>query len=116
MQRFGVLGIIQLFYMSQTRRLEMFRKKIYALSFVVFLTSNTCIASDKTLKYVSPGLRIGYEFGRGLTIGFKFSFGINTDYDFNNSAYYWVGAWDSCFITITIKRNFGQQLLLILAV
>ncbi len=66
----------------------MFRKKIYALSLVVFLISNSSIASDKTLKYVSPGLRIGYEFGRGLTIGFKFSFGINTDYDFNNSAYY----------------------------
>jgi len=68
----------------------MFRERIYVLSLVVFLISNSSIASDKTLKYISPGLRIGYEFGRGLTIGFKFSFGINinTDYDFDNSAYY----------------------------
>jgi hypothetical protein len=41
-------------------------------------------AGEKPIPYVSPGFRVGYEFGEGLTVGLKISLGINTDPEYWN--------------------------------
>jgi len=41
-------------------------------------------AGEKPIPYVSPGLRVGYEFGRGLTLGLKISLGFATEGDYFN--------------------------------
>jgi len=78
----------------EQRKIFMFTNKFYMFIFfvavIILITiSNTCIASDKSLKYISPGLRIGWEFGRGLTISLKISLGINTDPDFDDNPKYY---------------------------
>jgi len=47
------------------------------------------IATSKSFPYISPGLRIGWNFGRGLTISPKISFGINTDYNLGDDMKYY---------------------------
>jgi len=67
----------------------MFRIKEYIFGIIVLIISGSSIASDKSFQYVSPGLRIGWNFGRGLTISPKICFGINTDYDFGDDTKYY---------------------------
>lgn len=41
-------------------------------------------AGEKPIPYVSPGLRVGYEFGKGLTVGLKISLGVNAEGNYYN--------------------------------
>ncbi|MFO7890126.1 MAG: hypothetical protein R6V04_07280 [bacterium] len=55
-------------------------RALFFFFITLIIISSNCTASDNTF-YVSPGLRIGWDFGRGPTISLKFSFGINTNYN-----------------------------------
>jgi hypothetical protein len=52
-------------------------------SFMIFI-AGACHSSEKPIPYISPGLRIGYEFGNGFSVGAKISFGIFTDPGYYN--------------------------------
>jgi len=52
--------------------------------FCLLLVSGFCKSEERPLPYISPGLRIGYEFGRGFTFGGKLSLGISTDPEYYN--------------------------------
>ncbi|MFO7890124.1 MAG: hypothetical protein R6V04_07270 [bacterium] len=59
----------------------MYRNKGLCVFFIIILViSNNCTASDNTF-YISPGLRIGWEFGGGLTICPQLALGISIDLD-----------------------------------
>lgn len=49
-------------------------KKLLFLYFL--LIPGTCFTSDNTIKYISLGLRIGWDFGHGLTVGARVSLGL----------------------------------------
>jgi hypothetical protein len=52
--------------------------------FCLMLAAGVCRSGEKPIPYISPGLRIGYEFGNGFSFGAKISLGIYTDPGYYN--------------------------------
>jgi hypothetical protein len=52
--------------------------------FCLLLVSGLCKSEERPIPYISPGLRIGYEFGNGFSVGAKISLGIFTDPEYYN--------------------------------
>lgn len=68
--------------------MDMYKNRILGIFIIALIISGNCTASDNTF-YVSPGLRIGWDFGRGPTISLKLSLGINTNYNFDDNTKYY---------------------------
>jgi hypothetical protein len=52
--------------------------------FCLLLGAGVCLSEEKPIPYISPGLRIGYDFGNGFSVGAKISLGIFTDPGYYN--------------------------------
>jgi hypothetical protein len=52
--------------------------------FCFMLAAGFCRSEEKPIPYISPGIRIGYEFGNGFSFGAKVSIGISTDPEYYN--------------------------------
>ena len=58
--------------------------KKWRLASFIILIAGACYSSEKPIPYISPGLRIGHEFGNGFSVGAKISLGIFTDPGYYN--------------------------------
>ena len=59
------------------------------IAILVMISLPACLqASEDWITYVTPGIRLGWDFGDGLTFGGKISVGLLRDADLNESMFF----------------------------
>jgi hypothetical protein len=57
---------------------------VWLLLTILPITGFDVRAGEKPIPYISPGFRVGYEFGKDLTVGLKISLGVNEEGNYYN--------------------------------
>ena len=76
--------------------------------FCLLLVSGLCRSEERPIPYISPGLRIGYEFGNGFSVGAKISLGVFTDPGYFNITFGFRGVSHKKPVPSVDEYNFIQ--------